>query len=185
VFEKALTDTLTRLDAARAQGLLSAYVLIGGFAVAAWGVPRATQDIDFAVAVGTQDPKALATFMGGRYDAGGVDDPLKGVIRASVTIDAGSIPLQLIMLPAAFTDAIFQHVEMLSILNHQVPVVTWEMLVLLKVYAGGPQDVLDVRQILKVRLPSENELSKVAVLAEQLGIRKEWMAVSADPSREI
>jgi hypothetical protein len=49
VFEEALTKVLSRLEAARVQGLLGDYALIGGFAVAAWGVPRATQEIDFAV----------------------------------------------------------------------------------------------------------------------------------------
>jgi hypothetical protein len=97
--------------------------LIGGFAVAAWGVPRATQDIDFAVAIGTKDPGALATFMGGHYESGGSDDPLKGVIRATVTAVGGSVPLQLVFLPVAFTNAIFQHVETLSIMTHTAPIV--------------------------------------------------------------
>jgi hypothetical protein len=84
------------------------------------GVPRATQDIDFAVAIGTKDPRALATFMGGRYDAGGPDDPLRGVIRASVTVPSGSVPLQLIFLSSAFSDVIFQRVETLSLMNQSM-----------------------------------------------------------------
>jgi hypothetical protein len=184
VFEEALRRILARLDAARCQGLLDAYALIGGFAVAAWGVPRATQDIDFAVAIGTKDPRALATFMGGRYDGGGPDDPLRGVIRASVTVPSGSVPLQLIFLSSAFSDVIFQRVETLSLMNQSMPVVTWDMLVLLKAYAGGPQDVLDARQILKVRQPPEEELRRISGLADRLGIREEWTALSADHAKD-
>lgn len=184
MFEKALTEALTRLEAARAQGLLGGYALIGGFAVAAWGVPRATHDIDFAVAIGTNDPQALATFMGGRYEGGGPDDPLRGVICATVEVASTSVPLQLVFLPSMFTDAIFQKLEILSILNHRVPVVSWEGLVLLKVYAGGPQDVLDVRQILKVRQPSVTELARISDLAERLGILEEWTALSPEHSKD-
>ncbi|MDF2459975.1 MAG: hypothetical protein K0S79_2391 [Nitrospira sp.] len=108
MFKKALTEALTRLEAARAQGLLSGYALIGGFAVAAWGVPRATQDINFAIAIGANDLHALATFMGGRYDGGDPDDPLMGVIRATVTVASASVPQQLVFLPSKFTGASFK-----------------------------------------------------------------------------
>jgi hypothetical protein len=184
VFEEALTKVLARLDAARTKGLLGAYALIGGLAVSAWGVPRATQDIDFAVAIGTEDPHALATFIGGRYDSGGPDDPLRGVVRATVTVGSSSVPLQLVFLPSTFSDAIFQRVETLSIMNHRVPVVTWDMLVMLKLYAGGPQDMLDARQVLRVRQPHEEELRRISSLADRLGIREEWTALSAEHAKE-
>jgi hypothetical protein len=58
--------------------------------------------------------------------------------------------------------------------------VTWESLVLLKIYAGGPQDLLDARQILKVRQPSETELARIFNLAERLGIQEEWTELSTE-----
>lgn len=180
MFEEALTKVLSHLEAARVQGLLGDYALIGGFAVAAWGVPRATQDIDFAVAIGAKDPYALAAFIDGQYTSGGLDDPLRGVIRATVTVASGSIPLQLVFLPSAFTDAVFQRVELLSFMNRSVPVVKWDMLVMLKLYAGGPQDILDARQILKVRQPSMAELQTIGDLSGTLGILEEWTALSTD-----
>jgi hypothetical protein len=61
-------------------------------------------------------------------------------------------------------------------MNQSVPVVNWDMLVLLKIYAGEPQDVLDARQILKLRQTSANDLSRVSDLADRLGIGDEWMA---------
>ncbi|BCA56464.1 hypothetical protein W02_36040 [Nitrospira sp. KM1] len=51
MFEEALAKVIVRPDAARSEGSLDSYALIGGFAVAAWGVPRATQDIDLAVGI--------------------------------------------------------------------------------------------------------------------------------------
>ena len=107
--------------------------LIRGLAPA-WGVPRATQDIDFAVAIGTRDPHAcLSAFRLAR--------------------------------------------------NQGVPVVRWDMLVLLKLYAGGPQDVLDAQQNVKARPPSEEELHRISSLADRLGIREEWTALSAEHAK--
>ena len=183
MFEEALSHVVARLETARSQGLLGGYALIGGFAVAAWGVPRATQDIDFAVATGTKEPHALAAFMDGHYDSGDPDDPLRGVIRGTVTVGSASVPLQLVFLHPAFTEAVFRHVETLSVSGCTVPVVTWSMLVLLKLYAGGPQDLLDARQILNVKQPSMAELQEIAKLAGTLGILEEWSALSAEYSK--
>jgi hypothetical protein len=59
VFSEALSQIIGRLDQAQKSHLLHSYVLIGGFAVSAWGVARATQDIALAVALGTSEPQAL------------------------------------------------------------------------------------------------------------------------------
>ncbi len=60
MFREALIDIVHRLEQARQNGLLHAYALIGGFAFAAWGLPRATQDIDFAFDLGGTNPSLLA-----------------------------------------------------------------------------------------------------------------------------
>ena len=176
MFQEALADILARLETARDRGLLRDYALIGGFAVSAWGVPRATRDFDFAVAIGSVDPQALATFLGGRYERGDDDDPLRGVIHASLEIGSEVISLQLIMLPPAWTEVTFRHVETILIMDRAVPIVSWEVLVLLKVYAGGPQDQLDARQILEVRRPRPGDLQRIAEIAESVGILEEWTA---------
>lgn len=64
MFQEVLAEILSRLETAQSRGLLSGYALIGGFGVSAWGVPRATQDFDFAIAIGQADPQALATLKG-------------------------------------------------------------------------------------------------------------------------
>ena len=183
MFEEALATILSRLEAALAQRLLRAYALIGGFAVAAWGVPRATQDIHFAVAIGTKNVEELALFLNGRYEAGGAGDPLRGVIRTTVAASSVSVPVQLIVLPDAITEAVFQEVTTLSFMNRTVPVVGWERLVILKLYAGGPQDVFDARQILNVRGPSADEFRQITALARTLGLSEEWTSLSDEYSK--
>ena len=174
MFQQALATILARLDTARTRGLVQGYALIGGFAVSAWGMPRATQDVDFAVAIGNTDPQALAAFLGGRYETGGPDDPLQGFMHASIDVDSIAVPLQLVFFAPRFTEVIFRHVERLSVMGQFVPVVSWQILVLLKLYAGGPQDQLDAGQILKVRQPQPDALRQMAELAESLDLLEEW-----------
>ena len=177
MFQEALADILVRLQSAQSQGLLRGYALIGGFAVSAWGVPRATQDFDFAIAIGSADPPALAAFMGAQYHAGGSDDPLQGVVHVAIEAEGQSIPLQLVVFPSALTDLVFSHVESLSVLGRIVPAVSWQVLILLKLYAGGPQDFLDAQQILKVRHPQPDDLRRIAGMAESVGLLNEWIAL--------
>lgn len=174
MFQQALTDVLARLETARLQGLVEAFALIGGFAVSAWGVPRATQDIDFAIAIGSTNPPSLAAFLGGRFEPGEPDDPLKGFLHSSIQIGSVSISLQLILFPSSLTKITFQHVEKFYIMDQVVPVVSWQMLVLLKLYAGGPQDKLDAHHILQVRNPQPRDLGEIGNMAESLGILEDW-----------
>jgi hypothetical protein len=48
------------------------------------------------------------------------------------------------------------------------------MLVLLKLYAGGPQDKLDAHHILQVRNPQPRDLGEIGNMAESLGILEDW-----------
>jgi len=70
VFSEILSQVVTQLERARKNGALQAYALIGGFAVSAWSVSRATQDIYLAVALGTTHPQALASHLNAIYEAG-------------------------------------------------------------------------------------------------------------------
>lgn len=173
MFSQALIETLGRLDRARAQGLVQSYVLVGGFAVSAWGVTRATRDIDLAVALGGSDPAGLATHLGADYRPGNPDDPLRGVFRMEVHVGGQVVPVQLIVLPQKWTELVFRGVETLSVLDCRVPVVNWQALVLLKLYAGGPTDLQDARNIVAVRQPSPAERKALVAQAEALGVAEE------------
>ncbi|MGD9852884.1 MAG: hypothetical protein AB7T38_16660 [Nitrospirales bacterium] len=183
VFPQALTTVLARLETDRLQGLVEAFTLIGGFAVSAWGVPRATQDIDFAIAIGSANPHALAAFLEGRFEPGEPDDPLNGVLHASIQVGSASVSLQAILFPSFLTEITFRHVDTLSIMDQLVPVVTWQMLILLKLYVGGPQDRLDAQQILQVRNPKPDDLQEIGSMAKSLGVLEDWTALLDLPQK--
>jgi len=55
-----------------------------------------------------------------------------------------------------------------------IPVVSWPVLIILKLYAGGPHDVLDVHQILKVRRPQAKDVQDIESMAQIAGVLSEW-----------
>jgi hypothetical protein len=174
VFAQALTEIVRRLDDAQARHLVDQHALIGGFAVSAWGVPRATHDVDFALALGGSDPAALSRFLQVEFQPGGSDDPLRVVFRTKVAADELSVPVQLFLLPPVWNALIFEDVHSLPVFGCMVRVVSWQALILLKLYAGGPQDLLDAQQILAVRQPTEPERRAVAALADRVGLLAAW-----------
>ena len=58
-----------------------------------------------------------------------------------------------------------------------MPVVSWQSLILLKLYAGGAQDLLDAQQNLVVREPSQAEKQIVSTLADRVGLSGAWQAL--------
>ena len=174
MFQEALHDIVARLARARTQGLLEQFALIGGLAVSVWAEPRATRDLDFAVALQAGSPQSLADVLHGTYRAGDPDDPLRGVITASSGMADRMIPVQLIFLPRSLSRVVFERIHDVNVLGCVVPVVAWEPLVLLKLYAGGPRDLLDAKQICATQAPDTSALASVATLAKRAGLSEEW-----------
>jgi hypothetical protein len=174
MFQEALHDIVSRLVAARTQGLLEQFALIGGLAVSVWAEPRATRDLDFAVALQAGSPQSLADFLHGTYRAGDPGDPLRGVITASSGMDERTIPVQLIFLPRSLSTVVFERMHDVKVLDCVVPVVGWEPLVLLKLYAGGPRDLLDAKQIYAAQSPGAAAMAAVTALAKRAGLSEEW-----------
>jgi len=173
VFEEALSQIIHRLDQAREKGLLQSYALVGGFAVSAWGVARATQDLDLAVALGTSHPQTLAAHLGATYQPGDADDPLRGVFRLTLKGGGRGIPVQVIVLQPKWADVVFEGVETIKVLSCAVPVVNWQALVLMKLYAGGPIDLQDARSIVAVRKPGTADRDSLIAQADRLGLTQE------------
>lgn len=173
MFSEALNQIVERLDRAQKDRLLHSYALIGGFAVAVWGVARATQDIDLAVALGTSEPQALAVRLGATYEPGGIDDPLRGVFRISLKCEGQEVPVQLIVLRPEWAQVAFKGVETLTVLGCSAPVVNWQTLVLLKLFAGGPIDLQDARNIMAVQKPNVIDREGLIAQADALGLAQE------------
>lgn len=123
------------------------HALIGASALAAHGVPRSTADQDLLVL----DPRCLDATLWADLRAaevqieirrGDAEDPLAGVVRFEA---AGELPVDLVVGKSGWQIPVLEAAEPRG---GEIPVVKASHLILLKLYAGGPQDAWDIQQLL-------------------------------------
>lgn len=151
--------------------------LIGAAALAAAGVPRSTYDIDLL----TTDPRVLRDEMWAGLRASGIlvdirrgdpDDPLAGVVRFERGDDR---PVDLIVGRHGWQDEIVRRAAQAG---PAPAVVRPPDLVLLKLYAGGDQDLWDVRALLDLPGAAAWIVEIEAALADlPAAMRRRWTAV--------
>ncbi|MGH7773566.1 MAG: DUF6036 family nucleotidyltransferase [Candidatus Binatia bacterium] len=178
-FEPALRTLQNLLqDASLALQIPIPFALIGGLALSAWGVVRATQDIDF-LADSNPSPLRNLAFREGlekflrergcmvEWRVGEPDDPIPLLLRLELPRPT--------LAPAA--DILWAHKRWLQealirkiairISHLEVFVLHPEDLILMKIEAGGPQDLLDVQALLSNPVP-ELDLKRLKRKAAQL-----------------
>jgi len=122
--------------------------LIGGVALGVHGIARATLDVDLLVA----DPAVLrrafwptqGPLRAPAIRRGDADDPLAGVARFARSQE----PVDVLVGRGGWTREILARRQHVRLGRAAVPVVDRADLVLLKLFAGGPQDLLDVQLLL-------------------------------------
>ena len=150
------------------------YALIGAAALAARGVARSTFDIDLL----TVDRRALdsATWqsLGNEADIrrGDADDPLAGVVRVTQGADP---PVDVVVGRHAWQARVVERAEPLG---DRIRVALARDLVLLKLYAGGSQDLWDIAELLRhspaeLRAEVEDDLASLPA-----SMRERWRAVA-------
>ena len=126
------------------------YALIGASALAVRGVARSTLDVDLMVVDRSAlDASIYSGVMGARIDVrpGDVEDPLAGVVRFERD---GEPDLDLVVARERFVSGALARAEPVETQFGVLPVVRAADLVLLKLIAGGLQDLWDVAQLLAI-----------------------------------
>jgi len=154
--------------------------LIGGLALAVHGITRYTEDADL-LSIDSRvlkDPfweilrkeGVLVEVRRGDYD-----DPLRGVVRLSAD---GERPVDVVVGRSAWHEQVLSRRRILHVAGEDLPVVDPADLVLLKLEAGGPQDLLDVRLLLAgpegeaIRVDVETRIASLAAVT-----RAAWAAL--------
>jgi hypothetical protein len=136
------------LRALKSHGLRAA--VIGAAAMAAHGVARATMDVDLLL-VGRESLDSEAwedlrrSGVAVEVRRGASDDPLAGVIRLRHN---GDLPIDVIVGAASWQRRAIDRAVVSEVLGVSAPVATAHDLILLKLYAGSPQDRWDVTRLL-------------------------------------
>jgi hypothetical protein len=151
----AAAEIITYLEARRVQS-----ALIGGIALGAHGVARATLDVDLLVA---DRGVLVAAFWPpsppwGALDIrhGDTDDPLVGVVRFA----GSSEPVDVIVGHSPWTVRILERRMFVEVSGHRLPIVDRTDLILLKLFAAGPQDLLDVRLLVAADPTGREEIER-------------------------
>jgi hypothetical protein len=125
------------------------FAVIGASAMATHGVIRATVDEDLLVIDGRcLQPELWSALRAEGADVevrkGDVFDPLAGVVRIS---QEGQRPVDVVVGKSAWQREVLERAAS-GVLDERLPVVRAADIILLKLYAGGPQDAWDVQQLL-------------------------------------
>jgi hypothetical protein len=126
------------------------FAVIGAAALAVHGVSRGTRDVDlFTVDPGCLAPGFWQELAGSGVEVsvrgGDADDPLAGVVRF---VRPGAAPVDLVVGRSRWQEGIAASAIEGRIEGVSVPVARPPDLVLLKLYAGGPQDAWDIAQLI-------------------------------------
>jgi hypothetical protein len=140
-----LAETLEGLTAHKLRG-----IVIGAAAMAVHGVARATMDIDLLL-VGRESLDSAAweslrnSGVSVNVTRGDADDPLEGVVRLR---RAGDLPIDVVVGSAAWQRRAIERAPVVDFLGNRTAVATACDLILLKLFAGSPQDQWDVSRLL-------------------------------------
>lgn len=156
------------------------FALIGGLAVSAWGHVRATQDID-VLADSTPSPvqeiairKTLATFWEAQgcvveWRSGAADDPIPLLLRLTLP-PPGAMTVDVLWAWRPWQQESLKRTSVLRVAGTTVAVLHPEDLILMKLQAGGPQDLLDVESILSSN-PPELDRQRLVQTASRLRLK--------------
>jgi hypothetical protein len=126
------------------------YALIGASALTIYGINRSTLDVDLlAVAPACLDRRTWDSLgsegIGIEVRKGDFDDPLAGVVRFTAP---GESPVDLVIGRFAWQQKAIERAGRAVFAGVDLHVLAAVDLILLKLYAGGPQDAWDIQQLL-------------------------------------
>lgn len=152
---KDLTDVIHELVALFDRMSLP-YAIMGGIAVRAYGLPRPTYDVDFTLAVPRERLRGLFAAVEElgysiptAYEGGGVDQvggmPL---VKIRLYLDGKGIDADMFLAETAFQQEVIARRVTCTVEEQPVSLVTAEDLILFKLIASRPRDLIDVQDIL-------------------------------------
>jgi hypothetical protein len=150
----ALRKVAVDLEDFRALDAAFNYAIIGGLAVGAWGFPRATRDIDLLIVSGTP-PESLLLFFSQRGYGTELTrhpgDPLPLMIRLQSPGKPGrTVAIDVIVSTRRWEAEMVAEAHALVFGQTRIRVAGPEDIICLKLRVGGPLDMVDAVEMIKV-----------------------------------
>jgi len=165
---KEIAGIMNRLSA---QGITRGYALIGGLSVSVWKTPRGTRDIDFLVSLDSIEHidkfcRALET-EGLAPDVliGDAGDPVPYLVKVSHK----GVPVDMLISTKKWEDEAVSNSVAIEFHGEVIPVISAEYLIVMKLKAGGPRDLLDAQELLQTE---GLDMTRVESLAKRLRVDK-------------
>ena len=164
------------------------HAVIGAMAMAVHGISRGTADFDFMVG----DPEVLKADLWAELAStgasvvirkGDVGDPLAGVVRIEAP---GDLPVDVVVFGGlGWQREAALRAETAMLDGARMPVVRPADLVLLKLYAGGPQDAWDIEALLSASTARDALCREVESRLARLPSRSRrlWTRITSPTSR--
>jgi hypothetical protein len=150
------------------------YALIDGLALPFYEIVRATEELDLLVLISPPDMARLAQ----QIQAYGLSacarkaslgDPVLGVVVVEVPVEGGQLACDLLLPSARWQSEAIRDARTFEVEELAVRVVQARDLFLLKLHAGGPQDLLDASQLLQMQDEATGRAWKDAASNMQMG----------------
>jgi len=131
------------------------FALIGAYASSAWGVIRATKDIDILIEIKRDEIDKISSELNEKgfqveIRFGNLEDALAGVIKLNFKSREGDETIDLILGVKRLPKNVFQRAIDLTIFEQIIPVVSPEDLIVMKLLADSPLDIQDAQGIIDV-----------------------------------
>ncbi len=163
MFDKAFDKINSIMKEAEGKNIVTSYALIGGLAVSAWGIVRATKDIDFLVSLVKRE-SALLEFenilkkhkIKFTVHKGDYADPIGLLLDLQIPVRLEKVSAQLIIATKTWEEEFARATIEVKMGKTSIPVIKAEELIVMKLRAGGPLDIYDVQQLLKINKNKKN-----------------------------
>lgn len=145
------------------------WYVFGAQAVAVYGVPRTTDDVDVTIDLGDRD---IASFVPALRRAGFspaiADEAFARETRVFPVIhDASGWSIDIVLAGPGLEHEFLDAARTIEIAGHAVPVIAPEHLIALKVLAGRPKDLEDVRGLIRIAELDHGRVEETLALLEE------------------
>jgi hypothetical protein len=176
-----MIDLISTLDllVAILERLKVKYVVMGGLAVRAYAIPRATEDIDFTLALSRERLSELYEALEEHgyavpepYRQGWVDQ-VNGLslIKLKRYVQDRSIDVDLFLAESSYQEELLSRRQLADVERRQLWLASPEDLILLKLISGRPRDLIDVGDVFFTQ--GELDLKYMQHWARELGIEQD------------